>query len=147
MKYSGMSLLEILLVIALLGVLFATVVTLVRPARYFGNIRNGQRKSDILAIYTAINQYRQDNQGNIPNGITLDSVNSVNICKPGCTESSSQIDISTELAPYIQGGVIPVDPTETSNAITGYQVYGTIQGDIVVKAPRAENNIIIQTTQ
>ena len=145
MKYSGMSLLEILLVIGMIGLLFATVVTLIRPARYFANLRNIQRRSDIAAIVSAISQYRQDNQGNIPTGITLDSANPVHICRPGCTESASQIDISSELAPYIQAGVIPIDPSVTVNHLTGYRIYVTSQGQVVVTAPLAENGLIINT--
>ncbi len=140
----GFTLLEILLVIALIGVLLATVLRLVNPQKRFGDVNNLQRKSDVLSIYTAINQYREDNRGNLPVGITTTAID---ICQPGCVEDSTQIDITTEISKYIRLGKPPIDPVQTGTILTGYTVYANAQGKIVVSAPLAENLVTINTIE
>ena len=145
MNRRGFTLLEILLAITLMGILLVTVVRLVNPQKRFGDVNNLQRKSDVLSIYTAINQYREDNRGNLPAGITNEAIN---ICQPGCTElAGTQIDITTEISKYIRLGKPPVDPSQTGTVLTGYTVYATEQGKIVVSAPNAENGVTINTIE
>jgi prepilin-type N-terminal cleavage/methylation domain-containing protein len=140
----GFTLLEILLVITLIGILLATVLRLINPQKRFGDVNNLQRKSDVLSIYTAINQYREDNRGNLPAGITTTDID---ICQPGCVEDSTQIDITTEISKYIRLGKPPVDPSQTGTILTGYTVYANAQGKIVVSAPLAENEVTINTIE
>lgn len=140
----GFTLLEILLVITLIGILLATVVRLVNPQKRFGDVNNLQRKSDILSIYNAINQYREDNRGNLPAGITTTAIN---ICQAGCTPSTTQIDITTAISKYIRLGKPPIDPVQTGTILTGYTVYATAQGRVVVSAPLAENGVTINTIE
>lgn len=144
MNKKGFTLLEILLVIALIGILLAIVIRLVNPQKRFGDVNNIQRKSDIMAIYIAINQYREDNNGNLPTGITSTAIN---ICQSGCTEDSTQIDITIEISKYIRLGRPPIDPTQTGTILTGYTVYANAQGKIVVSAPLAENGVTINTIE
>ena len=145
MNRRGFTLLEILLAITLMGILLVTVVRLVNPQKRFGDVNNLQRKSDVLSIYTAINQYREDNRGYLPVGITTTVMS---ICQPGCDSSSgTQIDITTALSKYIRLGKPPVDPSQTGTVLTGYTVYATEQGKIVVSAPNAENGVTINTIE
>jgi prepilin-type N-terminal cleavage/methylation domain-containing protein len=140
----GFTLLEILLVITLMGILLATVVRLVNPQKRFGDVNNLQRKSDILSIYNAINQYREDNRGNLPAGLTTTAIN---ICQAGCTPSTTQIDITTAISKYIRLGKSPIDPVQTGSILTGYQVFVNAQGRVVVSAPLAENGVTINTIE
>jgi len=140
----GFTLLEILLVITLIGILLATVVRLVNPQKRFGDVNNLQRKSDILSIYNAINQYREDNRGNLPAGITTTAIN---ICQAGCTQSITQIDITTAISKYIRLGKPPIDPSQTGSILTGYQVFVNAQGRVIVSAPLAENGVTINTIE
>ena len=144
MNRRGFTLLEILLAITLMGILLVTVVRLVNPQKRFGDVNNLQRKSDVLSIYTAINQYREDNRGYLPVGITTTAIN---ICQPGCDSSGTQIDITTALSKYIRLGKPPVDPSQTGTILTGYTVYSNAQGKIVVSAPLAENGVTINTIE
>ena len=145
MNRRGFTLLEILLAITLMGILLVTVVRLVNPQKRFGDVNNLQRKSDVLSIYTAINQYREDNRGYLPVGITTTVMS---ICQPGCDSSSgTQIDITTALSKYIRLGKPPIDPVQTGTVLTGYTVYATEQGKIVVSAPNAENGVTINTIE
>ncbi len=144
MNRRGFTLLEILLAITLMGILLVTVVRLVNPQKRFGDVNNLQRKSDVLSIYTAINQYREDNRGNLPAGITTTVMS---ICQPGCTPSTTQIDITTEISKYIRLGKPPIDPVQTGTVLTGYTVYATEQGRVIVSAPLAENGVTINTIE
>jgi len=144
MVKNGFSILEVLLVVTIISILLVTVFRFMDPQRRFGDVNNLQRKSDILSIYTAINQYREDNRGNLPTGITQTAIN---ICQVGCLESSTQIDITTEISKYIRLGKLPIDPLQTGDILTGYTVYVNDQGRVVVSAPLAENWATINTIE
>ncbi|MGA1047665.1 MAG: prepilin-type N-terminal cleavage/methylation domain-containing protein, partial [Minisyncoccia bacterium] len=50
------TLLEILLVIAAIGILAAIVLIAINPTRQIAQVRNAQRRSDINTIYKALEQ-------------------------------------------------------------------------------------------
>lgn len=144
MMYKAFTLLEIILAMTMISVLIGLIFIVFDPAEPIIEVNNNQRQADIFNIYNAINQYRTDNAGEFPNGITNTAIN---ICQPGCIESSSQVDISTEIASYIRFGVIPVDPIQEGSTITGYTVYISTQGRVVVEAPLAEGGVVINTIE
>ena len=145
MYKKAFTLLEILLSLTLIGVLIAITISLINPAQQVADVNNVQRQADVMNIYTAINQYREVNLGNLPAGITSTAID---ICQAGCTESSTQIDISTELNPYLRFNALPIDPLQTGTTLTGYKVYADSQsGRVVVTAPLAENGITINTIE
>ena len=67
--YKGFTLLEILLVIAAIGVLASIVLVAINPNRQLAQARNIIRRIDINTLDKAIKQYSIDNNGQIPNGI------------------------------------------------------------------------------
>lgn len=145
MYKKAFTLLEILLTITLIGFLIVIILSLVNPNQQIADVNNAQRQADVMNIYTAINQYREGNSGQLPNGITTSAID---ICQAGCSESSTQIDISTELNPYLRFNTLPIDPLQTGTILTGYKVYADSQsGRVVVTAPLAENNITINTIE
>lgn len=145
MYRKAFTLLEILLVMTLISILLVILIRLINPEQQIGDINNAQRQADVLTIYTAINQYREANSGNLPTGIT-NEVKS--ICKPGCSVSSNKIDISEAVESYIAFGTIPVDPQQSETLdTTGYTIYVNIQGRVVVSAPLAQNGATINTLE
>ena len=100
----GFTLLEILLVIALIGILAAVVLIAINPRRQIVQAQNAQRVSDMRALNFAVSQYAIDNQGVLPPGLT-NSYQS--ICPEG--GGSNCVDWRLLLVPdYIAS--IPVDP-------------------------------------
>ena len=62
----GFTLIEILVVIALIGVLSSTLVIAVNPARQFAKARDSQRQTDLYAILSSIYQYASEHSGDLP---------------------------------------------------------------------------------
>lgn len=139
MYRKAFTLLEVLLVVAMLGVLISLSLFFLDPDKQFARINNEKRRSDVFSIYNAITQYRADNKGNLPLGI---GTNNLDICQPGCLETSSQIDISEELKPYIRYESFPIDPEQSGSIITGYKVKVDSNNRVVVSAPLSGDDSI-----
>ena len=75
----GFTLLEILLVIAAIGILAAIVLVAINPNRQLAQVRDATRRSDINTIYKALEQYLIDT-GNYPSSVNS---NYKEICNTG----------------------------------------------------------------
>jgi prepilin-type N-terminal cleavage/methylation domain-containing protein len=135
-SYKGMTLIEILLVIALIAVLAAITFIAINPAKNFQDARNATRSSDALQILNAVTQYTSEQ------GHTLGDLGTI----PACTSSSAAIgtggvDLAAVLAPdYIVG--IPKDPSTGTDADTGYSICTTAGSRVRITADDAENKTI-----
>jgi prepilin-type N-terminal cleavage/methylation domain-containing protein len=113
----GFTLLEILLVIALIVILTGIVIVAINPINQLGTARDAQRKSDIGTIYKAVNQYLIDH-GSFPSTITSTLTpicNSGSNISPSC---SGTVNLSSLVPTYIVS--IPKDPNATID--TGYRI-------------------------
>lgn len=137
MYKKAFTIIEIVLVIVLIGILITITFIYINPQKQISNVRDAKRQADLLSIYIAIEKYRNNNGGVLPEGISTSK--SVDICQKGCEEDSDQIDISTELSTYLRFESLPIDPLQTSNEITGYTVFVDPQGKVTVSAPLTEN--------
>jgi type II secretion system protein G len=99
----GFTLLEILLVIAAIGVLAAIVIVAINPNRQLSQVRDTERQSDVNALSKAMEQYLID-QGEYPAGIT-------NEYQPVCNYvvTSACVDLSGGLVSTYLADV-PEDP-------------------------------------
>ena len=84
----GFTLLEILLVIAAIGILASIVLVAINPNRQLAQVRNAQRRSDINTIYKALEQYLIDT-GSYPNSI---NTNFKEICNTGSQKSTDTLN-------------------------------------------------------
>jgi type IV pilus assembly protein PilA len=114
-KEKGFTLLEILLVIAAIGILAAIVLIAINPNKQIAQARNTARKVDINTLEKALRQYSIDNAGQLPNGI----LNQYKvICRQGITDPSC-INLDVLIPTYI--AAIPRD-TQSNTINTGYSL-------------------------
>lgn len=146
----GFTLMEVLIVMAVLAMLAAVVIVAINPARQFAQARNTQRWSAVNSILNAVNQNMADNDGvfdfsgcgatALPSSATTieSAVGGVDLC--GCLTPT-----------YI--ALLPYDPT--GGSYTDCTTYDTdytilqdaVGGRITVAAPSAELGETISVTR
>ncbi len=141
----GFTLIEVLLVIAIIAILAGIVLVAVNPQRQLQQSNNAQRDSDVNSILNAIGQFALDNAGALPTGISTTPT----VIGSG----AAQIDICSDLVPtYI--AAMPFDPistgagyTDCTTYNTGYTVAADANNRVTVAAPDAELSQTITVTR
>jgi type II secretion system protein G len=104
-KSKGFTLVELLVVIAIIGLLASVVIVSVNSAR--AKARDSRRVSDVKALSSAIELYKDSNSGNAP---------------------ASTGAIATDLAPLVTAnfvGKVPTDPKNTGTFVYTYSNTGS----------------------
>lgn len=150
----GFTLLEILLVVAAIGILAGIVIVALNPGKQLGDTRNAERASNVTTILNGVNQYAIDNNGNLPSSLDGDPdvVQMVGTASSGCdsctatTTDTACADLAADLVPtYVAD--IPVDPQVGSASSTGYYINETDAGRVVVGACETEQDTTIEVTR
>lgn len=122
-KDSGFSLVEIIIVIALIGLLAAVTIITFKPQEIFANGRNTKRVGDIGALNTALGQWLsreggQDTDVYATLGLTASGVTALTPSDGDITDEGVNATSVGQLAlpAYLQ--IIPKDP----DGITEYRV-------------------------
>jgi prepilin-type N-terminal cleavage/methylation domain-containing protein len=136
----GFTLLEILLVIAAIGILAAIVLVAINPNRQIAQVRDAQRRSDINTIYKALEQYLIDT-GSYPNSVNS---NYKEICNTGteqvggATDCTNKADLRVLVPTFIaaiptdtSGGVYRVGINPVNNRIS-IEATGSESGQSIV---------------
>ncbi len=142
-KLKGFTLIEILVVVALIAILTAITFIAINPAKNFQDTRNTQRSSDVTQILNAVTQYTSE-QGHTLAGLSA--------LVPTCTadvadmvaigSGTGNVNLATGLVDtYIVG--IPLDPIGGTAADTGYTICSTTAGRVTINAPGAEGGKVI----
>ena len=143
-KKSGFTLIEILVVVALIAILAAVTIIAINPAKNFADTRNTTRSSDVNTILNAITQYLTD-------GGSLSTLGIVNLCTATphtIGTGTGNLDLSTPLAPkYVAS--LPMDPQGGTAANTKYTVCITsaTESRVKVAASAAENGKVIEAVR
>jgi prepilin-type N-terminal cleavage/methylation domain-containing protein len=138
-KSRAFTLLEILLVVAAIGILAAIVIVAINPNRQLPKVRDSERQSEVNTLYDAIQQYNIDNSGRWPSEIeNMDADSAKEICRADKTCGSGFIEIAGDLTPtYVAD--LPEDPqVSESNNGTGYAVVKDDTNRLAVEANRTE---------
>ena len=145
----GLTLIEIVVVVALIAVLVGVYFLVANPAGQLASVRNSRRTVDLQNIMLAIRANIAD-QGNGQFGC---SAGSVPTTTKNMGSGSGSYNIASCLVPtYI--APMPIDPGATSSYYnsptdynTGYSIVINASGTITLSAPHAELNKPITTSR
>lgn len=148
---SGVTLLELILVVAIISILFAAIFVALDPARRLNESRNARRWTDVAAIASAVAKYRIDNSGTHYTevaALAIDEYGEIgtsNACTASVTldfvcnnsgGSDDCVDLTDMGANYLSD--VPFDPTSGDDANTGYYIRVGGDGEITVGACNEE---------
>lgn len=130
---------KLLVIFFLLGFL-GSAILIWNPSKKMVEIRNSQRRSDVVNILNAVYEYAED--GNtLPSSVTSTPRM---ICRDGAINCEGMVDLKDVLAKENKIlSEVPVDPKSKDPNSTGYQIWKSASGRINVSAPLAENNASI----
>lgn len=143
-KQQGFTLIEVLLVVAIIAILAGIVILAINPNKQLGDTRNSQRQSDINTILNATYQYSIDNQGQLPSGITTTATS---ICATGASSCTGLVDLTVLTANGKYLVAMPNDPKTGTATDTHYQIVVDPNNRVTVSAPDAEQGKTISATR
>ena len=170
-RLQGFTLIEILLVVAMISILAVAVFVALNPAKRIIDSKNARRQNDVDSILSAVHQYIVDQKGALPGGLAAGMVETqlgtglAAVCSPlgtavdpdcGVVAATACVDLlsgANDLAKYLKS--MPVDPTAGTtftDAKTGYSIEVDTNGIVTVKAcgsetPAGESTVYISASR
>jgi prepilin-type N-terminal cleavage/methylation domain-containing protein len=145
LSLEGFTILELLIVMAIIGILATVLVVAVNPGRQLAKARDTQRETDLVAILSVIYQYSSEHSGGLPDTdgnpatsnfpTTMTCIGS----DPLCFDLAAAGDDGDTIVPvYIIE--LPKDPRLVStghpatDANTGYEIMVDANGHLIASA-------------
>src|SRR5262245_4849558 len=126
-RRAGFTLLEVVLVVAVIAILAGIVIIAINPTKQLGDSRNAQRSADVATILNAVYQYSLDNNGSLPSGITTSATEICSTTGASCNSPTSvDLGVLTTSEKYLVS--IPKDPqcpTVCNSNGVGYTILKT----------------------
>lgn len=156
-KQSRFSLIEILLVVAIITTLAVTVFVALDPTKRLKDTRDARRDEDVQNILIAIHKSIIESKGSLPSGLNTGmvetqigtGVSGCAIATGGCNVvATACVDLTTTMVKYLK--TIPIDPSEGTtytSAKTGYSVQVDSNGIVTIKACGAEGSTNISVSR
>ncbi|HSX16949.1 MAG TPA: type II secretion system protein [Patescibacteria group bacterium] len=157
----GFTLLEVLLVVAIIAILAGIVIIAINPGKNLGDTRNAQRSADVNTIINGTYQYILDNNGNLPGigartgavAIPTAPTAAAEICNSTTSTCTGLVDLAvlTTNGKYVVA--IPKDPqapgcgTGCGTNGTGYNIQKDANGRLIVSAMNPEQGKTISVTK
>jgi prepilin-type N-terminal cleavage/methylation domain-containing protein len=148
-RQAGFTLLEVLLVVAIIAILAGIVIIAINPGKNLGDTRNSQRSADVNTVLNGVYQYSLDNNGALPSSITTTATE---VCATGASSCTGLVDLTalTTGGKYLVS--IPKDPQCGTGSVcnangTGYKIAKDANGRLIVNAPGAEQSKTISVTK
>lgn len=139
-KQKGFTLIELILVIAIIIIIAAAIFVALNPAKRIGQANDSRRWSDANQILNAVQQSLVDNSGTFPNqaswtaGVNYVLGTNGAGCNAGCGAVATQAACLnlTDLTTNNYIAAIPADPTTGSAAFTDYYISRNAGGIVTV---------------
>lgn len=153
---AGFTLMELLIVIAVIIVLAAAVFVALNPAKRFQDTRNARRSSDVEAIISALKTDQVDNGGTYVAAVaalTVDTEYQIGTaavgCDSGCTAVTTEAACADLTALATEGyiGSVPFDPSTGAAAETDYYITRNTSGTVTIGSCDPENAVVINTSR
>ncbi|HCC22067.1 hypothetical protein A2480_04240 [Candidatus Uhrbacteria bacterium RIFOXYC2_FULL_47_19] len=156
----GFTLTELLVFIAIVGILGAVVFVTIDPLSRFQDSRDSHRSADINAILLAIKTNQIESGSFLPtiSRLPVDSVFMIGTASAGCDDQNAVCDTAVtsdascvDLSELVSGGYlesVPVSPDGLGNwtaVVTGYTLSISTDGTLTVRACESENTSEIKS--
>jgi len=145
-KKKGFTLVELIIVIAIISVLAGAIFVAVDPARRLNEARNARRASDVTTILDAVRKNQVDNNGvfyvEIVNS-NADTNYIIGTDGNGCSGTCSAVVVNDECIDFLDMGanylaIVPQDPKSGSESNTSYYFNRGSDGSFTVGACNPE---------
>lgn len=141
-KKSGFTLVELIIVIAIIAIIAAGIFVAIDPARRLNESRNARRSSDVANILDSLVKYQADNNGQHLASVAALTAGQYSVigtdaagCNTTCGAQTTQaacVSLAGLPANYL--GAIPKDPSTGTDANTDYYISRGSLGTLTVGA-------------